>query len=60
MLPDDAVHEYQQIYKKVYGQEVDFPSAQIMASKFLDLVFLIEHPIGNENEKFYENPQRAA
>ena len=60
MLPDVAVHEYQQIYKKVYGQEVDFPSAQIMASKFLDLVFLIEQPIGDENEKLHQNSQPTA
>ena len=57
MLPDQAVYEYQRLYEKAFGKEIDFPTAQVMANRLLHLVNLIQQPLGNENEKLHKNSQ---
>jgi hypothetical protein len=42
MLPDEAVIEYQQIYQKLFGKEIDFKKALEEGTKLINLVFLIE------------------
>lgn len=42
MLPKEAVLEYQQIYKKLFGKEISFEQALEEGSKLLNLIFVIE------------------
>lgn len=50
MLPKEAIIEYQQIYKTLFGKEIDSKEAEQEGMKLLDLMFVIE----NEEMK-YEN-----
>lgn len=51
MLPKQAVIEYQQIHKKVFGKEISFQVALIEATKLLNLVLIIEDEDKYENEE---------
>ncbi|MBI3379664.1 hypothetical protein HY029_02845 [Candidatus Gottesmanbacteria bacterium] len=37
MLPNDAIHEFQEIYRKTYKKELSFEEAKIMSMKLLSL-----------------------
>lgn len=46
-LPDEAVKEFQKIYKNKIGKEITFNEAKIKAEKFINLFDLITKPIKN-------------
>lgn len=48
-LPDEAVKEFQEIYKEKIGKELSFEQAKIEAESFLNLFDLITKPIKNGN-----------
>ena len=48
-LPDQAVKEFQEIYKEKIGDELSFEQAKIEAESFLNLFDLITKPIKNGN-----------
>lgn len=52
MLPNEAIIEYQQIYKQTYGKEISFEKAKEDGNKLVNLILLIERP----NEMKYESP----
>ena len=48
-LPDEAVKEFQGIYKEKNGKELSFEQAKLEAESFLNLFDLITKPIKNGN-----------
>ena len=48
MLPKEAVVEYQEIYKKVYGKEISYERALEQGTKLIRLFEIIYHPIPKE------------
>lgn len=46
-LPDEAVKEFQRIYKNKIGEEISLEKAKIKAVKFLKLFDLITKPVKN-------------
>lgn len=59
MLPKEAVIEYQQIYKKLFGEEISFERALEEGGKLLNLVFVIEKK-EMKYEKLHNNPKRTS
>ena len=41
MLKPEAVHKYQLIYKKVYGKDIDYKTAEEQGKRLLNLVRVI-------------------
>lgn len=53
-LPDEAVHEFIEIFEKVYGVSISFEEAKTRAKEFLWLISFIGKPSNkdyNEDEK---------
>lgn len=48
-LPDEAIKEFQEIYKNKVGEEITFNEAKIKAEKFINLFDLITKPIKKNN-----------
>ena len=51
MLPDKAVEEFRQIYKKKFGVLLSKEKAKLKAENFLRLFKLIARQIENKGEK---------
>lgn len=54
MISQKAVEEYQEIYKKVYGEEISYEQASEQGMKVLRLFKLIYKPIKKEWIKKHE------
>lgn len=50
-LSQQAILEYQSIYKKIYQKEIDFIEAQKQALRLLEVVRNVCKLIENQNEK---------
>ena len=48
MLSEEAVLEYQQIYKKEFGEEISLEEAKEQGTKLLKLFSIIYRPIKKE------------
>ncbi|MCM8787536.1 MAG: hypothetical protein NC935_05725 [Candidatus Omnitrophica bacterium] len=51
MLSEQAILEFQQLYKKKFGEEIVFNKAKEEAIKFLQFFKLIFKPINHEKNK---------
>ncbi len=47
-LSRDAIVEYQEIYKKVYGKDISYEQALEQGTKLLRLFEIIYHPVPKE------------
>jgi len=52
-LPKEAIAEYQNIYKKIYGKTIPFAKAVEQSNRLINLILLIEKPL-YENEKLHK------
>ena len=59
ILPKQAVLEYQEIYKKIYGKEIALEKATELSNRLINLVVIIEKPL-DEDEKLYNNTKRSS
>lgn len=48
-LPEKAVKEFQEIYKKKCGEELSFDEARIKATEFLEFFYFLTKPIKVKN-----------
>lgn len=44
-LPDEAIKEFQEIYKRKCGKKISFEEAKIKAENFINLFDLITKPV---------------
>ena len=51
MLPDKAITEFQEIYKRKFGEKLSFNEAKIRAENFINLMRLITKPTPREPDK---------
>ncbi len=55
MLPKEAIEEYRQIYKQLYGVDIPHEVADEKAKKLIGLIMAIEK---HGNEKLHDDSQR--
>ncbi|MEK7144750.1 MAG: hypothetical protein AAB794_02755 [Patescibacteria group bacterium] len=61
MLPPQALQEFKQIYRKVFGEELNDAEAERRANRLLNLYGVIfEHMTSIPNEKVKEHELRTA
>jgi hypothetical protein len=59
MISDEAVKEYQKIYKKQFGKEISKDEARLQGGKLIQLFKVIYRPIPKEKEtKDYNGKSR--
>jgi len=61
MLPKEAIDQFRKIYKRKFGEELNFDQAEIRANNFINLFYLITEGRKDENkyEKFHNNTKRV-
>ncbi len=61
MLTKEDIEEYQQIYKKVYGEEISFEEAMVQGRRLLNFFKLItKQPVINLNNYKYGQSSNAS
>lgn len=58
MLPKEAILEYQQIYKRLYGVDLTFEEAAKLAHDFMQFFKTIHRPLKKSWVKKYESSRK--
>ncbi|OGK11319.1 hypothetical protein A2768_01515 [Candidatus Roizmanbacteria bacterium RIFCSPHIGHO2_01_FULL_37_16] len=53
MLSKEAVIEYQQVYKKIYGKEISYEKALEQGTKLIELFKIINKPLKSSKKQNY-------
>lgn len=51
MLSKEAIEEYREIYKKVYGEDISYAEAEEQGNRFLNFFKIICKPIPKTKEQ---------